>query len=1169
MPSKPKYKSGYLRLLFLSSIVVMCGSVRCLSVDTNSGDVIRVYSGYEENTSFNHLVGIENIRLGLFEVSTDGEMPGLVASNEWAHESGILKDEVVPRAKALQKKAEAGKTYRMVIELADDLGNIRSRAVSNSFIGTSDNSPLMLAFFVMQTDSFNLAPQLEKGVAVAPSMMSHARRGHAALKLENGKVMFVGGVANENNIEIAPRELDLFNPETNGYETLNVDSESWKEGRAYFAFCEIDSPFPYDSEEGVEQTFFLLAGGRTADGAFLNEVLLGQYIEGNKGVIIVPLGRLPVAVTHARAVKIPGTKSVLVTGGLTAEGLASNQAVLVNYDYETYNVVPLESTLYEPRYGHAMTVLPVAGEDDSQTWNVLVTGGVTVIENGETQIPSTISLVEVFSVTNQEFSCFTYDTQTESCLEDPCQKRCRSESENTFARRAKHAAIPLFPQIDGQPDPERLYQARAVLVGGVNQCESGVFPTYGNVEGYPSIDANGKITCQVFGAGKMPLYEVDWDILNADTHSVFVVGTGNGLTDSTERSAQIYRFSYSEGDESCQGVWDLKPIQVRAVASESNGGVRANSPFGTASMQVAREDFTVTALDNGNVLVAGGADIRNYGFPLNTVEVYMPPIGNQYGGFFDFCSSFETEDIGPVECVENCGPPVPSIVVDDVYASPQPLSEFKMSGLQSFSPYGEIREPLTYQWSWSPGGRPASATDAVLVCDIQNNDYDSENDITSGGDDFTDCGETKIFFPTAGTYKFRLKVKDSAGMVSGPSEDCPQCEEYATREVVVRPSKKLYVELVWDKGGDGLRGVDMDLYLVRKRDEGTFAVSQAKDDRIQSDSWRSLSCSDDSDCTGGFHCDQNMNFCDKICTNDRQCFDYAYGYFCSDDKCALYFDRPPTGDEPYPPLSIYCGICTDDENNYCGDDSDCGDGATCQPSQELCAIKDGYCRSWQDSQGGSPKYVCAEHTEDVINDTCFFQNHQPDWGVKNEEDDDPSLDIDDVDGWGPEVISLENPASGTYRVVVRLFSDPLMDVSPESPVTAYVKILINANAKIYFDPATGQFTDEAIKLKFTKTLTYWKVADIVWDAEKQVEGLDLLGDGEIEVLSTTPETAEVPVPDLTVEHYANPFWAVSGPFDPLDCVNPRSIWCDKITDVISSDGKTCQQVYSNIPPWCE
>lgn len=55
---------------------------------------------------------------------------------------------------------------------------------------------------------------------------------------------------------------------------------------------------------------------------------------------------------------------------------------------------------------------------------------------------------------------------------------------------------------------------------------------------------------------------------------------------------------------------------------------------------------------------------------------------------------------------------------------------------------------------------------------------------------------------------------------------------------------------------------------------------------------------------------------------------------------------------------------------------------------------------------------------------CSWLNVSPDWGVRGALWDDPSLDRDDTDGWGPENINLNNPEEGQrYHVGVHYFSD--------------------------------------------------------------------------------------------------------------------------------------------------
>jgi hypothetical protein len=54
---------------------------------------------------------------------------------------------------------------------------------------------------------------------------------------------------------------------------------------------------------------------------------------------------------------------------------------------------------------------------------------------------------------------------------------------------------------------------------------------------------------------------------------------------------------------------------------------------------------------------------------------------------------------------------------------------------------------------------------------------------------------------------------------------------------------------------------------------------------------------------------------------------------------------------------------------------------------------------------------------------CFFGNPAPDFGVIGDFIDDPFLDVDDVDGFGPENINIEQPQPGTYTVLVHYYAD--------------------------------------------------------------------------------------------------------------------------------------------------
>ena len=67
---------------------------------------------------------------------------------------------------------------------------------------------------------------------------------------------------------------------------------------------------------------------------------------------------------------------------------------------------------------------------------------------------------------------------------------------------------------------------------------------------------------------------------------------------------------------------------------------------------------------------------------------------------------------------------------------------------------------------------------------------------------------------------------------------------------------------------------------------------------------------------------------------------------------------------------------------------------------------------------------------------CNWRNQSPDWGAPGELND-PSEDIDDTDGFGPENVNLESPEEGLlYKVGVRFFNDNFS----EEVTTATVKI---------------------------------------------------------------------------------------------------------------------------------
>ncbi len=80
-------------------------------------------------------------------------------------------------------------------------------------------------------------------------------------------------------------------------------------------------------------------------------------------------------------------------------------------------------------------------------------------------------------------------------------------------------------------------------------------------------------------------------------------------------------------------------------------------------------------------------------------------------------------------------------------------------------------------------------------------------------------------------------------------------------------------------------------------------------------------------------------------------------------------------------------------------------------------------------------------TYENIPDDCYYLNKHPDWGLPEVTEDNPSLDQDVVDGYGPENITLWEPYEydeGYYQVIIHYYDD-----HGYGPTTATVKIWIN------------------------------------------------------------------------------------------------------------------------------
>ncbi len=472
--------------------------------------------------------------------------------------------------------------------------------------------------------------------------------------------------------------------------------------------------------------------------------------------------------------------------------------------------------------------------------------------------------------------------------------------------------------------------------------------------------------------------------------------------------------------------------------------------------------------------------------------------------------------------------PVSAILKLDAEDPPDvftPLSIVELDASATAAAFGIDLENLQFYWDWAEGGHPQGAQDSQLVCD----DCSLDPPIDSLIGRWSDSAFAKLYLAVSGDYKIRVRARPlGAESVDG---ECPDCSSWGEIMVKAVPSARLHAELVWDKGSN----IDMDLFMVRHRDNGTFATPRAYGDRIHPPQITMPACTSDADCfDSAFACDTSSETCLNECTSDSDCQAANRGWECSTD-----------------------GACEVNQNRIipCDNDDDCG--------------AEGYC-SIGEINNSQQQAFCAQHSFEAANDTCFYNSPSPSWGeyeststscnshavclaegpnqlcgddglcLIDNLDDNPTLDIDDVDGWGPENMSLIDPAPGRYRLVVRLYADPNLLLSDEVQATAVLRLFLDGQ----------EWNEGSLSQAFDSPGTYWKAADVIVDELGTMSVVSLCGDEGCNA-----------VEDFEDNPYANPFVTISGGmFDPLSDLVARSIWCDASTDQID-ESTTCATLY--------
>jgi hypothetical protein len=95
---------------------------------------------------------------------------------------------------------------------------------------------------------------------------------------------------------------------------------------------------------------------------------------------------------------------------------------------------------------------------------------------------------------------------------------------------------------------------------------------------------------------------------------------------------------------------------------------------------------------------------------------------------------------------------------------------------------------------------------------------------------------------------------------------------------------------------------------------------------------------------------------------------------------------------------------------------------------------------------------------------CYFSNPNPNWGDPNRWEDDPFLDTDDVDGFGPENVNIQDPIPGTYTVLIHYW-----DTHGGNTPDTEVEVLTFNNRIGSYGPVSTPNVDDV-----------WRVVEIDW-----------------------------------------------------------------------------------------
>ena len=105
---------------------------------------------------------------------------------------------------------------------------------------------------------------------------------------------------------------------------------------------------------------------------------------------------------------------------------------------------------------------------------------------------------------------------------------------------------------------------------------------------------------------------------------------------------------------------------------------------------------------------------------------------------------------------------------------------------------------------------------------------------------------------------------------------------------------------------------------------------------------------------------------------------------------------------------------------------------------------------------------------------CYYANRTPSWDAAGLPDD-PRLDIDDVEGFGPENINVDSPVvGGTYRVGIHYYDDDICNCATSVTVRIYCGDVATTPVATYTRPLSGGGSG-------SEANDFWRVANVVWN----------------------------------------------------------------------------------------